>query len=238
MSSLNQIKKKNKFTQISNICIYDEKLSLDAKGLMCMLCSFPNEWKFYNTLIAKKCGTSLDKLNKLYRMLEEKGYLKRTKKRDEKGKFRGFEFELCDEGTLKPTITEKTTTEKTPLRINPLMDKTTTEKSEAINTNININTKKENNTLSDNVERENFSNFKSFKEFCIKNHEKVSFNIPISIDNLLPNTKIKITPSGYLHNINTGKDFEKEKAFKIWEFMFERKEKIIELIMKGNLKNV
>lgn len=86
-------------------------------------------------------------------------------------------------------------------------------------------------------ERENFLNFKSFKEFCIKNHEKVSFNIPISIDNLLPNTKIKITPSGYLHNINTGKDFEKEKAFKIWEFMYERKEKIIELIMKG-MKNV
>ncbi len=84
-------------------------------------------------------------------------------------------------------------------------------------------------------ERENFSNFKSFKEFCIKNYEKVIFNIPISIDNLLPNTRIKITPSGYLHNISIEKDFEKERAMKIWTYMYERKEKIIELIMKkGN----
>lgn len=84
-------------------------------------------------------------------------------------------------------------------------------------------------------EREYFENFRNFKEFCIKNYKKIIFNIPISIDNLMPNTKIKITPSGYLHNLNTNKDFEKEKAFKIWEFMYERKEKIIELIMKkGN----
>lgn len=87
-------------------------------------------------------------------------------------------------------------------------------------------------------ERENFSNFKSFKEFCIQNHEKVKFNIPVSIDNLKANTQIIITASGYLHNLSIGKDFEKERAMKIWNFMFERKEKIIELIMKGNLKNV
>lgn len=87
-------------------------------------------------------------------------------------------------------------------------------------------------------ERENFSNFKYFREFCIKNYEKIKFNIPVSIDNLKANTQITITASGYLHNLSIGKDFEKERAMKIWNFMFERKEKIIELIMKGNLKNV
>lgn len=87
-------------------------------------------------------------------------------------------------------------------------------------------------------ERENFSNFKSFREFCIKNYEKIIFNIPVSIDNLKANTQITITASGYLHNLSIGKDFEKERAMKIWNFMYERKEKIIELIIKGNLKNV
>lgn len=87
-------------------------------------------------------------------------------------------------------------------------------------------------------ERENFSNFKYFREFCIKNYEKIKFNIPVSIDNLRANTQITITASGYLHNLSIGKDFEKERAMKIWNFMYERKEKIIELIMKGNLRNV
>lgn len=153
MSALNQIKKKNKFTQISNICIYDEKLNLDAKGLMCVLCSFPNDWKFYNSFIAKKCKISIEKLNKLYKGLEDNGYIQRTKKRDEKGKFNGFEFELCDEGTLKATITEKPTTEKTPLRVNPLTVEADTDKLEANNTNILNNNNVNNNTKKENIKK-------------------------------------------------------------------------------------
>lgn len=144
--SFNQIKKKTKFTQISNICILDENLNLEAKGLMCLLCSFPNEWTFYNSFIAKKCGISTDKLNKLYKMLEIEGYIKRDKKRDEKGKFAGFEFEICDEKSLKTAIKEKTTTAKTPLRVNPLTGEAGAEKIATINTNINNNTNSNNNT--------------------------------------------------------------------------------------------
>lgn len=125
MENLNNIKKKTNFTQISNICLHDKRLSLDARGLICLLVSYPNDWKFYNKNISQIANIGVDKLNKLYKQLEFFGYIKRTKKRDSKGKFRGFEFELCDIGGIKMNkMAEK-----------PLRQKSVTDKSAATNTN-------------------------------------------------------------------------------------------------------
>lgn len=125
-------RKKTKFTQISNICLYDNRLNLDTRGLMCILLSYPDDWQFYNRSIAKISNIGVDKLNKLYRQLEKYGYLKRTKKRDDKGKFRGFEFEICDEGNIKINNSIKSRTVEKPLR-----QKSVTDKSAATNTNTN-----------------------------------------------------------------------------------------------------
>jgi hypothetical protein len=126
MENLNNIKKKTNFTQISNICLHDKRLSLDARGLMCLLVSYPNNWNFYNKNISQIANIGVDKLNKLYKQLEFLDYIKRTKKRDKKGKFRGYEFELCDVGNIKieSKIAEK-----------PLRQKSATDKSAATNTN-------------------------------------------------------------------------------------------------------
>ncbi|MDY3201398.1 MAG: helix-turn-helix domain-containing protein [Arcobacter sp.] len=134
--SFNYIKKKTKFTQISNICLYDNRLNLDTRGLMCILLSYPDDWQFYNRSIAKISNIGVDKLNKLYRQLEKYGYLKRTKRRDDKGKFRGFEFEICDEGTLEIKIPLKSTTVKTPLWEKSALDMSVTAKSVATNINL------------------------------------------------------------------------------------------------------
>ena len=130
--NFNYIKKKTKFTQICNICLYDDRLNLDTRGLMCILLSYPDDWKFYNINVAKISNIGIDKLNKLYRQLEKFGYLKRTKKRDDKGKFRGFEFEICDEGTLNMETLLESAALKTPLR-----QKSVTVKSVSTNTNTN-----------------------------------------------------------------------------------------------------
>ena len=127
-------KKKTNFTQISNVCIHDKNLSLDAKGLMSILVSYPNDWQFYNQNISKIANVGVDKLNKLYKQLEIYGYIKRTKKRDSKGKFRGFEFKICDKGSFK-MITESIT-EKTPLQQKSALDISATAKLVANNTNL------------------------------------------------------------------------------------------------------
>ncbi|MFW2454211.1 hypothetical protein ACN4FY_11540, partial [Aliarcobacter butzleri] len=104
---------------------------LDTRGLMCILLSYPVDWTVYNIDVAKISNIGIDKLKKLYRQLEKFGYLKRTKKRDDKGKFRGFEFEICDEGTLNMEISSESRTLKTPLRL-----KSVTVRSVSTNTNI------------------------------------------------------------------------------------------------------
>ncbi|MCT7596565.1 helix-turn-helix domain-containing protein [Aliarcobacter butzleri] len=127
-------KKKTNFTQISNICISDKNLSLDARGLMSILMSYPNDWQFYNQNISKIANVGVDKLNKLYKQLEMYGYIKRTKKRDSKGKFRGFEFKICDQGSFK--MTTESSTEKTPLWQKSVLDMSVAAKS--VSTNINL----------------------------------------------------------------------------------------------------
>lgn len=126
-------KKKIKFTQISNVCLYDINLSLDAKGLMCLIKSYPNDWQFYNTHIKKVSNVGLEKLNKLFKQLEINGYLKRTKKRDKSGKFKGFEFEICDEAKFK----KETQIAKKPLCQKSALDISVTAKSVSTNTNTN-----------------------------------------------------------------------------------------------------
>lgn len=130
MENLNNIRKKTKFTQISNVCLYDERLNLDTRGLMCILISYPDNWHFYNKYISKVSNVSVEKLNKLYRQLEMYGYLNRIKKRDKKGKFRGYEFELCDVGNIKMNNSLESKTAEKPLRQKSVMDK-----SAATNTN-------------------------------------------------------------------------------------------------------
>ncbi|MDK2065241.1 helix-turn-helix domain-containing protein [Aliarcobacter butzleri] len=127
-------KKKTNFTQISNICISDKNLSLDARGLMSILMSYPNDWQFYNQNISKIANVGVDKLNKLYKQLEMYGYIKRTKKRDSKGKFRGFEFKICDQGSFK--MTTESSTGKTPLWQKSALDMSVVAKS--VSTNINL----------------------------------------------------------------------------------------------------
>ena len=93
---------------------------------MCLLVSYPNNWNFYNKNISQIANIGVDKLNKLYKQLEFLDYIKRTKKRDKKGKFRGYEFELCDVGNIKI---------KSKIEEKPLRQKSVTDKSAATNTN-------------------------------------------------------------------------------------------------------
>ena len=85
-------------------------------------------------------------------------------------------------------------------------------------------------------QKKDFISFKDFKNFCISNHEKIKFRLPYPFLNLLEGTEVKISDIGYLHNLKINKDFEIEKALKIWEYMYKNKEYILKLI-KGKNQN-
>ncbi|GGD43416.1 hypothetical protein GCM10012288_17150 [Malaciobacter pacificus] len=79
-------------------------------------------------------------------------------------------------------------------------------------------------------EREIFTNFNDFRDFCIKNKNKISFQLPYPFQNLQKGTIVEISEIGYLKNKTIDKLFEKDKSLKIWTYMFEKQEKIIKMI--------
>lgn len=79
-------------------------------------------------------------------------------------------------------------------------------------------------------EREIFTNFNDFRDFCIKNKNKISFQLPYPFENLQKGTIVEISEIGYLKNKTIDKLFQKDKSLKIWSYMFEKQEKIIKMI--------
>ena len=87
--------------------------------------------------------------------------------------------------------------------------------------NKEINNKRKN--LSSNNERENFQDF---KESLLASKSEIRFTLPYPFENFLENTVIKLKKNGYLHNESVKKDLSKEQAFKVWEYMFSKSDKL------------
>ncbi len=70
------------------------------------------------------------------------------------------------------------------------------------------------------------SNFKEFRKFL--SDSKYSFSFQDGICGYMSSTKFKVTSTGYIHNLNTAKDVSSEDAQKIWDYLYQNRQKIIE----------
>ncbi len=86
------------------------------------------------------------------------------------------------------------------------------------------------NKFDDKNERESFQNFK--KELTGK---EVRFTLPYPFANFAQNTVIRLRKTGYLHNESISKDLTPEQAHSVWEYMFQKKEQIVERINSNQL---
>lgn len=73
------------FTVLPNPTIRDQRLSLDALGLLVKLISRPPNWEVRPYQLQKECSIGRDKLRRLLCELEDSGYLVRTKVRKHDG---------------------------------------------------------------------------------------------------------------------------------------------------------
>ena len=89
MNKLNN-KIKDNFTIIPNDIIRNKSLSDRARFLFCYMASMPDEWKFYQGVMAKELGYTKDTLRKYIEELLQTGYLNREQRR-ETGKFDSYE---------------------------------------------------------------------------------------------------------------------------------------------------
>ena len=84
---------KNRYTQISNDCLRDNKISHRAKGILVLLLSFPDDWVISINYIVKNYPfEGRDAVKKAINELIKAGYVRRSQTRDDDGKFSSTEF--------------------------------------------------------------------------------------------------------------------------------------------------
>lgn len=116
MNKLNN-KIKDNFTIIPNDIIRNKSLSDRARFIFCYMASMPDDWKFYQGVMAKELGYTKDTLRKYIEELLHTGYLKREQRR-ETGKFDSYDYTLNFTPCGKNTDTVKTRNGKIPTREN------------------------------------------------------------------------------------------------------------------------
>lgn len=95
MSVINLPKSRN-YVSIANTLARDANLSFEARGLMLYLLSHVGEWKVSAADIEKQGNIGPDKRRKIYRELEEAGYLRASRPRGEGGRV-GFQIDAFEE---------------------------------------------------------------------------------------------------------------------------------------------
>ena len=116
MNKLNN-KIKDNFTIIPNDIIRNKSLSDRARFIFCYMASMPDDWKFYQGVMAKELGYTKDTLRKYIEELLETGYLNREQRR-EVGKFDSYDYTLNFTPSGKKADTVKTRNGKNPTREN------------------------------------------------------------------------------------------------------------------------
>ena len=138
MNKLNN-KIKDNFTIIPNEIIRNKNIRDRARFIFCYMASMPDDWKFYQGVMAKELGYTKDTLRKYIEELLETGYLNREQRR-EVGKFDSYDYTLNFSPCTKNTDTVKIRDGKNPLREKSSLTNTNLEQRKTI---ININLDKE-----------------------------------------------------------------------------------------------
>lgn len=119
----------------------DARLSLEARGLLVMMASLPDNWSYSETGLASKAGCGRQKVNRILRELIDAGYLLREQRHGEHGKFSSCTYVLQEEAPAgkakKEPLYEKPSTAQ-PSTVKPLTGnqalKNKEEKNKEINT--------------------------------------------------------------------------------------------------------
>ena len=89
--------RKKAFATLYREVAQDDRLSLEARGLLILMASLPEDWEYSVAGLAKKAGCGKDKLRRILGELERVGYLAREQSHDKGGKFAGNVYIIQDD---------------------------------------------------------------------------------------------------------------------------------------------
>ncbi|MGD1456963.1 hypothetical protein [Vibrio harveyi] len=174
--AIRKAKRKSNFTQIPNETLQDVNLSFEARGVLGLLLSKPDDWVIHKSWIQKqgpKCGK--DRLTRILKELEDRGYLQKDPVRGSKGRFEGMDWLLYE--------TPHRSTE------NPTPENTESGKPATTNIDLFTNTGVDTNTLQGNVSAAYRSDkvkylpvWKNIQTYLEKQYSGLQLHTPSNLD--------------------------------------------------------
>ena len=82
---------------IPNYHLQDKNLSLRAKGLLSVMLSLPDDWRFTLAWLAAICKEGITAVNAAVRELEAGGYLTRRRVRNGRGQLGDVEYAVYEQ---------------------------------------------------------------------------------------------------------------------------------------------
>lgn len=129
----------NNFTMAQNDLIQDDRLSLEARGLMMYILSLPDDWAFSVKGLANQCKVSEATVNRLVNELKACGYIVINKKQNKRGQFGAYEWDIIENAeTVKNRTSENTELGKNRTSESPNLGKSGDIQSTNINKVLNI----------------------------------------------------------------------------------------------------
>ncbi len=110
-----RVHKNANYTIMSNHHFKEKKMSLKAKGLLSLMLSLPDDWDYSVNGLATLSKDGRDSVMSALKELEEFGYLIRTRITNEKGHFKGYDYDIFECPQNMPPKSENPTTEKPKL---------------------------------------------------------------------------------------------------------------------------
>ena len=92
-----RVEKTKNYTPMSNYHLRDKNLSLKAKGLLSLMLSLPDDWKFSVKGLAAICLEGEDSIRAALQELEKQHYVKRYRARNGRGCFGDSEYEIYEQ---------------------------------------------------------------------------------------------------------------------------------------------
>jgi hypothetical protein len=114
------------YTTMSNRHLRDKSLSLKGKGLLSMLLSLPDEWRYSVNGLTAICKEGRSSVLSTLQELERSGYVNRRQTRDASGHMSGSEYDIYE--TPEDNPQRKSPQSRKPQSGNPTTDNPTAEK--------------------------------------------------------------------------------------------------------------
>ena len=92
---------------MSNVHLRDTSLSLKAKGLLSLVLTLPDVWKYSIRGLASICKESAGCISTVLNELEEAGYPERSQLRDESGRLSEMEYIFSETPSRDTSLTEE-----------------------------------------------------------------------------------------------------------------------------------